>query len=209
MHPEAPDFSLSQNKIAFKLFQKVENAAILLFCPVSCTTTIPITAGTGCKVVTRKGGIKRFVYAKCTVSFEDIEDLAEWQTLMTAGTIRMTGDVKGQKPKGSFTKKKVTSCSPEVVTGSTKTVTYQDFNSDDTGFTDYAFYNALIANQSAWVFGYVTCDDLFYGFIANFSVELDDVREEDVKDNTYFDISLMYEQLLMTVPVKIPGISLL
>lgn len=184
-------------------------AAILLFCPASCTPTVPVPAGTACKVVTRKGGIKRFAFAKCTVDFTLITDLAEWQTLMTAGDVRLTGDIKGQKPKGSFTKKKVTSCSPEIVTGSQKSVTYQDYNSDDTAFTDYAFYNAMIAQQGQWVFGYVTCDDLFYGFTGNFTVEVDDVREEDVKDNTYFDVAIMYEQLLMTVPVKIPGLSLL
>lgn len=177
-----------------------------MFCAVECAGTVPQAAGGGCAIVSRSGGIRRGIFASCDVDFTDITDLTEWEAFIDADKIHATGEILGQKPKGSPVKKKFSSKKPEQTTGVTRTVTFMDYNSDNTGFTDYDFYNTLDIDSDKYVFGYISDDELFYGFIPQFSIDVDDVREEDVNGNTMFDVSVSWNQRLMQKPVKITGL---
>lgn len=144
---------------------------------------------------------------KCDVSFTDITDLTEWQTKITANEIHFSGKLLGSKPKGSFEKKKVSSCTPEQVIAGSKQIDFNDYNADETNFGEYTFWNTILENQTLYKMGYVSCDGLFYGFVEDFTAEIDDEVEEDSKGNTFIGGSLYFDQLKMTVPQKIAGLS--
>lgn len=143
---------------------------------------------------------------KCDVEFTDITDLTEWQTKMTADEVHASPEIKGSKPKASFTKKKVASCRPEKVVSATKSIQFTDANADNTNFTDYAFWNHIQENAETLQFAYLTCDDLLYGFIGDFSIEIDDTRPDTDQEEALFDGTITWESLLMEVPQSIPGL---
>jgi hypothetical protein len=177
-------------------------------CNSNCVSAIPVAAGgDGCKVTTRSGGVRRLIFAQCDISFTDILDLNEWQTKIAADELHATGEIKGNKPKGSFTKLKTASCLPEQVVSGEKSLQVFDYNADDATFLDYDFWNGIQADHQAMVFGYTDCNDNLYGFIGEFAVEIDDVREDDVKGNTFFDILITWESILMNKPQNIPGLN--
>ncbi len=177
-----------------------------MFCGTNCVGTLVETDVNKCKVVPRKGGIVLMGFAKCDLAIADPSDTQEWADAVTADNLVITGKIKGSKAKGSATKVKFDSCSPEQTNSIERGVTYQDYNSDDTGFTNYAFYNDQLVNAAGRKAMFVTCDEYVYFWIENLSVEIDDVIEEDDKGNIYFDVTVMWDQLLMIVPVKVPGI---
>jgi len=177
------------------------------FCNSECADDILQIAGSGCEIITRPAGIKRVIFGRCDITFLDLQDLDEWAAKLTANEIHATGDILGSKPKGSTTKKKLASCRPQQVTGGTKSIAFTDSNSDNTNFTDYAFYNSVQLNSGGMVFGYITCDDLFYGWFSDFSAEVDDVRSESNEEEMVFDMTLEYNAIQMMVPVLIPGLD--
>ncbi len=177
------------------------------FCNSDCTEAVPQFPGAGCEIQTRPSGIRRLVFAKCDIDFADITDLAEWTTKLTANDLHATGEIKGSKPRGTTTKKKLASCLPEKVVGGTKSINFTDANSDNAAFADYDFYNHIIENQGNLVFGYTTCDDLFYGFIPNFSLDHDDVRTDNSDDEMVFDGIITYNGVSMIKPISLPGLN--
>ena len=176
-----------------------------MFC--NCPGTVPAFPSSGCNTETRTGGIKRVIFAACDLVFTDITDTAEWTTHITADKVHATGEVKGSKPKASFTKKKLFSCHPEEVTGATRQIQIQDPNADNTNFADYTFWNTIQAEHRNFLVGYTDCDDIFYGWIPDFTIELDDVRDDDVEGATVFDVTIAWSSLTMTVPQSIPGLN--
>lgn len=176
------------------------------FCPSGCSSSIPAVAQSGCNIVTRPGGVGRLIFMKCDVSFTDITDLTEWQTKMTAGDVHASPEIKGSKPKGTFTKKKVASCRPEKVVSGSKSIQFTDSNADNTNFTDYAFWNHIMANQETLQFAYMTCDDLLYPFVGDFSLEMDDVRPDTNQEEAVFDGTITWDELAMGVPQQIAGL---
>lgn len=176
------------------------------FCPSGCAVNLPAAPQSGCNIVTRPSGVGRLVFMKCDASFLDITDLAEWTTKMTAHTVHASAEIKGSKPKGSFNRKKLASCRPEKVVSGQKSIAFTDSNADNTTFADYDFWNHIMENQETLQFGYVTCDDLFYGFIGDFSLEIDDVRTDTDQDEMVFDGTINWSSVQMETPVSIPGL---
>lgn len=125
---------------------------------------------------------------------------------MEADAVHASGEIKGSKPKASFTRKKVASCRPEKVVSATKSIQFSDANADNDAFQDYAFWNHILENQETLALAYITCDNLLYGFIPDFSLELDDVRGDTNQEEMVFDGTLQWEGLLMEVPQLIPGL---
>ena len=177
-----------------------------MFCGTNCVGTLVATDVNKCKVVPRSGGIVMAGFAKCDLTIADPSDTAEWAAAVTADNLTITGRVKGSKAKGSATKVKFDSCSPEQTNNIERSVTIQDYNSDNTGFTNYAFYNDQLSNAAGRKFMFITCDELVYFWIENISVEIDDVIEEDENGNIFFDVTVAWDQLLMITPVRVPGI---
>jgi hypothetical protein len=180
----------------------------MALCPSSCAPALPISPSAGCGVVTRNGGISKLAFIKCDYTFTDIDDRAEWIAAIAAGDVVLTGLIIGQKPKGSFTKKRISSCGPEAVVGGEKTITFQDYNSDPAACGDITFWNTIQANATNYQFGYYTCDGYFYGPIASFQTEIDQVIEDNNTGSIYFDGTISWTSTLnyCGVPVNLDGI---
>ena len=182
-------------------------------CTSACSPTITALAASGCNIVTRPGGIRAFGVMLCDANFSDVSggvitDVATWETLIADEKIFLSGQVIGSKAKGSPTSLRVASCLPEVVVGKSNTISIRDYNSDNTTFTDYAFYSDIEANFARLKFFYITCDELVY-FIEDgeWSAAVDDVRDETKEAPAYFDLTVTCNSLQMIVPVKVAGIT--
>jgi hypothetical protein len=141
--------------------------------------------------------------------FEDIQDTAEWATAIAAGKIGFTGNVLGQKPKGTFTTKKISSCLPEQTTGVTYQISWTDANADNAGLSDYDFYRYIQGNANNLVAAYLTCDDLLYFGLTKLGIEVDDVRVENSDEEMVFDVVLNYKTTdnKMVKPITVEGLN--
>lgn len=185
-------------------------------CSTACTVVLPQYPGGGCNVVTRPSGIKKVVFSACDYVFTDINDLEEWATAIAAHKIHASGELRGSKPRGSLTKKRLLSCRPEQVTGGSRTITFVDPNADNEDFAEYDFWNFIQLNQQQLLFGYTTCDDLLYGFkptvapagtLTEFSIEVDDTRTESSDEEASIEGTITWLGIAMMKPVLIPGIN--
>jgi hypothetical protein len=177
-------------------------------CETSCLEELVPFNVDACDLHTRPGGTKRAIFAKCDVEFEDITDLEEWETKLTAGDIVVTGQILGSKAKSSVNKKKIFSCRPETVVSETKTVQWTDSNATD-NLQEYAAYAALVSQirQGQLIFGFTGCGDLFYGWNTNIAIEADDVIPESNDDEVVFDATLTWNHLGIQTPTSIPGLE--
>jgi len=174
----------------------------MAICSTSCAPTLPTPYSTGCSIVPRKGGIKRFIFTKCDFEIAEPETRASWDTALQDGDAVMSGLIVGQKPKGSFTKKRFASCAPEATTGATKTITFQDYNSSATCLI-WDFWNDILAAPSKYLLWYQLCDNSLYGPINSFDLELDEVHEDTSEGNSFFDGTITFQGSEMICPVNV------
>lgn len=166
---------------------------------------MPAPYSNACKVDPKGGGISRIFFVKCTYEFTDITDQTEWDNALDSGDVVMTGLLKAGKAKGTASKKKVDSCSPERVVSWERCIQFQDYNSDDlTGdYQEYEFWNTIQDTPEAYQFGWITCDNRLYGPIDRFTIEVDEVIEDEDKGNTFFDGSICWDTMDMPVPTDV------
>ena len=177
-------------------------------CPSGCAVDVVAMPAGGCKITTRPGGLFKFVFAKCDIAWTDITDTAEWETKITANEVHASGQILGSKPKGSATKAKLASCLPERVTGYTRSINFKDFNADTTAtLGDYDFWAGIDSNQDLYLMGFVTCDDLFYGWYGEWALDVDDVRPESSDEAAYFEGVIEYKELALPKPQLIAGLG--
>jgi hypothetical protein len=159
----------------------------------------------------RKGGISRLLFYKCNDTFE-FKEPGGWSNLnnikqaMCEGFLFVSGPVLGQKPKGSFTKKRMSSCAPEVTTGGSKSITFQDYNAD-VDFKDNDFWNGVLQNKPYLYLGYITCDDRLYQVEGAWDLEIDEVHEETNEGNSFYDGALTFQGIELLKPVEVPGLN--
>ncbi len=178
----------------------------MAICPEVCAPELPPAYNAGCGIVTRPGGIQKVGFVKCDYTFIDITDTLEWETAIAAGDIVVSGLILGQKPKGSFTKKRLSSCSPEAVVGGEKTMTFQDYNTDTVtpgGTGLYTFWNTILLEPQSYQMFYYTCDKYVYGLLSDFQLEIDEITEDNSTGNTFLDGILSWNQIGLTVPVAV------
>lgn len=180
----------------------------MAICSSNCAPDLPASYSGGCSIIQRPGGIKYFTFVKCDYTFTDISDVEEWAGAITGGDAVLSGYLLAQKPKGTFTKKRIASCQPEAVTGVEKSITFQDYNTDTVtapgpGCKLYDFWNAIQINPGGYKFGYVTCDNMFYGLINDIQVELDEVIEDSNNGNTFIDGTIFWNQITMICPIPL------
>lgn len=191
----------------------------MILCNEACVTTIPATYKlNGCNISTRKGGIARLGFLKCVADLVFPFDPAEgstnpWTNLLNVkwaiceDILHVSGKILGQKPKGSFTKKRLSSCDPEEVIAGTKTITGSDFNAaSDDSMLEYSFWPSIVANQKFMYFSWITCDDLWYQYDGAWNLEVDDVIEQTNLDNTFFDFTITMNTKDIVTPIKVPGL---
>ena len=182
----------------------------MAICNPDCTITPPASYSGNCGIITKDGGIDRLIFLTCDTDTTglDYTEQSTWDALCLAGQLATSGKLVAEKPKGSFTKKKVSSCGPEVVTGGEKTINFQDYNQEaNNGTGEFEFWNTICADPTKFFFIYVTCDGWLYGPIKDFGIEVDEVIPNDSKEERYIDGSITYDGKCMDVPVYI-GTSL-
>lgn len=182
----------------------------MAICSSSCSPDLPVSYSGGCGIISRPGGIKRIWFIKCDYTFTDFADDAEWTAAQIAGNVVGSGLLMGQKAKGSFTKKRIASCFPEGIVGAEKSITFMDYNTDTVtttpgGCLAYTFWNTILSESSNYRMAYETCDGYVYGAIDNFILEVDEVIEDNNTGSTYFDGTLLWNDINMACPVYIAG----
>ena len=180
----------------------------MAICDSACAPSLPVSYNGGCGIVTRSSGISKFAFIKCDYSFTDFSDAAEWTTAITAGDIVGTGLLMAEKPKGDFEKRRVQSCAPEAVVGGTKTINFQDYNTDTVtgggaGVLHYDFWNGILAQPSNFLFAWYTCNQFAYGPVDSFQIEIDEVEENSENGKVYFDGTITYDSVAMTAPTSV------
>jgi len=182
----------------------------MAICSSSCNAPLPDSYTGGCGIQSRPGGIKRIWFVKCDYTFTDIGSDAEWTAAQDAGDVVGSGLLMGQKAKGSFTKKRIASCFPEGIVGAEKSITFMDYNTDTVtatpgGCLAYEFWNTILSKSSDYRMAYETCDGYVYGVIDNFILEVDEVIEDNNTGSTYFDGTLLWNDIEMACPTYIAG----
>lgn len=178
----------------------------MAICPSTCAPALPVSYSGGCGIVTRPGGIEKFAFIKCDYSFTDISDRNEWIAAVAAGNVVFSGLVLAQKPKGSFTKKRIASCQPEGVVGAEKSITFQDYNTDTVtpnGCLAYQFWNTILNDPGSYLLTYYTCDGYLYGPINDFQIEIDEVIEDNNTGSIFFDGTLTWNTIAMDCPIAV------
>lgn len=183
----------------------------MAICASTCAPELPVSYTGGCGINTRNGGIKRLWFVKCDYEFTDIASDSEWtsaQTHTPTPNAVGSGLIMGQKGKGSFTKKRIASCMPESVVGSEKSITFQDYTTDPGGdctTSSYAFWNQILTDSANYKMCYETCDGYVYGPINDFTIEIDEVIEDNNTGSTYLDGTVMWNNIDMLCPKLVSG----
>lgn len=184
-------------------------------CNPTCADELPSNDWTKvCNLSTRDGGIPFLTFFKCD---NDLEfpfppvgadpNASPWNNIdnvlwaICNGHLFITGELLGQKPKGSFTKRRLSSCGPEKTISGTKTLTFQDFNADIDNLIDFDFWDAVVNNAQFLNFGYITCDGRWYQFDGDWDIELDEVIEDTKDGKSFYDgvISMSTKDLLKPI----------
>jgi hypothetical protein len=160
----------------------------------------------GCAVTTSKGGIIRAIFKACNyTALTTLTTLADWTTAITADKVHATGRIVGQRPKPTFTKRKVDSAAPEKIIGGTQSVTYRDYN---TSSAAHDFYDDLNANSEKYHFAYYDANGYVFGFFENISVEAGFVAEEDSESGSaYWDVTVMWNGYEQPAGVSVPTLE--
>ena len=176
----------------------------MTICDSGCVIPLPPPYSNGCGVVIKPGGINRIGFIKCDYDFTDITDQAEWDAAIAAGDAVWSGLLVAQKPKGSFSKKRINSCSPEQVVGGEKSITFQDYGAgtvhDADGCAEYTFWNTILANPDAYRLVFITCDGYLYGPVDSFVIEPDEIIEDSNQGTRYIDGTIMWNDIDMLCP---------
>lgn len=188
-------------------------------CMPSCvdnTNKPKVGYANGCKIKSRKGGIPRLTFLICDPDYVHPNAVEEgqspWENLdnvkaaMCAGLLNFSGEVLGSKPKGSFTKRRMGSCSPEETIGGTKPINFQDYNSSD-DLIDFDFWSWVQENRSRLKFGWISCDDLWYQFDGSWDLEIDQVADDNSEQGkTYYDGVITTQTEAIIKPISVPGL---
>lgn len=164
-----------------------------------------------CNISTRTGGIPRLVFLVCDPNLVlpnggAYENILNWKYLLCNGKVYVTGNVLGQKPKGTFAKKRTQSCGPEETISGQKTITFQDFNADVDTLLDYDFWAFILENKKFLKFGWISCDERVHLFGGDWDLEGDYVEEDNFEGNTFFDGVVTMSTKDLIAPIKVPGL---
>lgn len=164
----------------------------MAICSTTCVTDVPAPYAQGCAIVRRPGGIKMLAFVKCDYDTSLLISREAWDTAIAGGDAVLTGLLLGQKPKGTFTKKRLAACLSETTIGGVKTLTFQDYNSG-TLCTLFTFWNTIGAAPSKYLMYYVTCDDHVYGPVTDFDLEIDEVIEDSNIGTAFMDGTITWQ----------------
>jgi hypothetical protein len=171
-----------------------------------------------CNITTRSGGIPYLSFFKCDPTLDFPYDpvspsTSPWSNLdnviwaLCNGHLYITGEIIGQKPKGSFTKRRITSCAPEIVTSGSKTVTFQDYNASVEELIDFNFWDGIDKGKRFLQFGWFDCNDLWYQTDKNWDLEIDQVIEDNSEQGlSFWDGTVTIAEKSIIKPIFVEGI---
>lgn len=179
-------------------------------CKPNCVVQRPPVLSQNCQITVKPGGINRLFFALCGVQ-NSVFDTPGWfnqaaliKEAICGGYLFFTGEILGQKPKGSVTRKRISSCKPELVIAGTKTVTFQDYNSydpvpleDDANYEvnqEYLFWDFIDQFQAYLTMGFVTCDGRVFFVDGEWNLEIDEVIEETKDDTSFMEGTLTIQK---------------
>lgn len=182
-------------------------------CLEACSPELtPITLES-CTPQFMQGGYRALAFMKCDASFSDVSggsitDLATWEALVASGDIVFSPPIIGSKPRGAATTLRVQSCSPEIVTSRTQTINFRDYNANLDDLSHYDFWINKQQNYAAMKLLPITCEGYVYGPFEDktWTLDIDDVREENNEQPVFMDGVITITKLLMTKPVLVNGI---
>lgn len=175
-------------------------------CSSACASA-PVPYGAGaCRVVTRPGGIYKFLHLQCDVAVPAMT-LVALQAAIEAGTLTASGKVLASQGKGTTTKQRVTSCDPERATNRTEIITWKDYNADNAEFGEFDYWNDKFENQDRLLLGWTTCDELVYGFLSSYSLDFNPNRPETSTEAHFIEGTFELNTLLLLKPTKVAGIN--
>ena len=131
-------------------------------CKPNCVTGLP-NFGTidQCDIAAllSSGEITNEIFAKCNETFDDIDDPAEWQAKLDAGTITIpyigNGKIDEQTESGEIR----VGCQT-VFTICKKPFEYTSYITDTTSQTDYLKYNQIVKQKLGLGIMHLTCDGI-------------------------------------------------
>lgn len=191
-------------------------------CKPSCISDIPNNDWTKlCNLTYRTGGIPYVTFISCDPDQEfpnpggpdgDDPDGNPWENLdnvrwaICEGILHVSGALLGQKPKGTFNKRRLSSCGPEQTISGTQTLTFQDYNADTVDLKDFDFWNGIDDNKNFLTVGWITCDELWYMTDNDWDLEIGDVIEDTKDGMNYKDGVISISEKALIKPISVPGI---
>lgn len=168
---------------------------------------------TGCDTTPKKGGISRLLFFVCDDTYVLPEPDKGWNSLVNIqqaicdNKLFFSAPLLAQKPKGSFTKRRLSSCSPEKVISGTKTITFTDSTNTGTAQLEYDFWDDIDKKQAFLLVGWVTCDDRLYIVNGAFDLEIDEVIEPTSDEISMFDGTITFQDKNLQLPYSLAGLN--
>jgi hypothetical protein len=194
----------------------IPSGVLTIVCAPNCISAIPMVIGSGaCDFVDRKGGIPRLTFLECQYSETDptFRAAGGWTNVdnvkdaICGEILFITGEVLGSKPAPSFTKKRLGSCSPEKTISGVQTISFTDFNHDADLLVEFDFWQAIVDNKRNLVFGWVTCDDLWYQYDGDWDIEIGEQIEDTKDGNAFFAGTITLSEKNIIKPIYVAGLN--
>ncbi len=187
-------------------------------CNPACASDIPNNDWSkACSLSSRGGGIPFLTFFKCDPDTEFPyaalgDSDSPWSNpaniawAICNSLLFVTAELLGQKPKGTFVKRRLTSCGPEKTIGGTKTITFNDFNADTAGLIDFDFWDSIVNNVSFLSVGWITCDGRWYQFDGEWDIELDEIIEDTTEGKSFYDGVISMSTADLIKPIIVDGL---
>ena len=198
-------------------------ACLLVLCAADCVVAPPQFAA-DCEITTRASGIKHLVFFSCDWSFDAtvtgvgavgaITDYTQWELGITNNKIGLSPEGFGSKPLSTFATERVSACLPEAIVGETHTLNFTSKAVDADNLTDCTYWNSVRTNYSRYRFGYIGCDDLFYGYSSTepgfrfVPTALGLVKEDNSDTVDRYEANLSWKYSGIVCPQSIPNLML-
>ena len=176
----------------------------MLLCRNTCTQPLPRQRLNECDSDIRKGGIERLIFIHCSVEFNDVTDINEWCFYAKRGLIVITNPLRASKETVERESLKVSSCSEPIIWTKKQEIRFQMYEIDDEYFTDYTFFRELQQHYKQYRFGWLTCENLLFAWIKNYTLDVTDIYPDDYAMPMYWLGTLSWRDALSISPMFIP-----
>ena len=151
-----------------------------------------------CDSFVQAAGLKGWIAKKCSYTFTDITDEAEWDTAIANKTVfgRVNGNrILGSSTEADATEKQRGSCGTVEVVKYTRTAAFTDAE-NDAEFSVNDVYLYLRKNYAGYDFAFLGCDDNLIGFFDNVAVKASaDIPETNEDDKTWKSSFVFTEEM--------------